>query len=148
MISEEATLPPRPTPLRRAWPSIVALSVGMGLPAHAQDAAAPQLAGALGLRDSEGGVSVVTPPLAVNLTDQVQTNAEEPRKPAPPKKPAPTRLIKRVRPAPLVLEPYPQAQRAGAPGGPPAPDPKLPPPPPTIAPLPSIPGRHRPPVED
>jgi hypothetical protein len=146
MISEEATLPPRPTPLRRAWPSIVALGVAMSLPAHAQDAAAPQ-PGALGLRDSEGGVSVVTPPLAVNLSDQVQTDPEEPRKPAPPKKPAPTRLIKRVRPASLVLEPYPKAQRAGAPGGPPALDPARAPPP-TIAAVPTILPKHRPRVED
>jgi hypothetical protein len=122
----------------------------MSLPAHAQQAAPTPAAGALGLRDSEGGLSAVASPLAANLADQDQTGAEDqPPKPKPSKKPPPpTRLVKRVRPVSMELEPYAKALRAGLPGGPPKLDPAPARPPPTVAAVPSIPAKQRPHAEE
>ena len=68
-------------------------------------------------------------------------------KPKPSKKPPPpTRLVKRVRPVSMELEPYAKALRAGLPGGPPKLDPARPPP--TVAAVPAIPAAHRPHLEE
>jgi hypothetical protein len=113
----------------------IAISV-LAAPSCAQEATPS----ALGLRDGDGAL-----PPAGAATDNGQPEAQEtpdaqraaqPKK-LPPRKPPPLPL----------LQPYPKAQRAGLAGGPPALDPARTPPP-TIAALPPIPAKHRPPVDD
>ncbi len=110
-------------------------------PARAQDASpAP-----LGLKDSDGGLSPASPPPPGSASDNPQPDAQETtnaQNDAQPKKP-----IRRKPPPLAALLPYKKAQRAGLPGGPPAFDPAKTPPP-TVAALPPIPVKHRPPVDD
>lgn len=133
-----------PSP-RRLWqPAAAAVAVAIAFaaaPARAQDASpAP-----LGLRDADGDVLPGSPPLAASATDDAQPEAPkgaDAQKDKQSKKRA-------VRKSPRLppLQPYPKAERAGLPGGPPAFDPANVPPPNVAAP-PPIPVKHRPPVDD
>jgi hypothetical protein len=134
-------LPLRSPSPRRAWQlAAAAVAIAMSFwaaPARAQEDAAPA---PLGLRDGEGGLSPASPPpadAAINGSQQ----APDTQNGEPPKKP-----VRRQPPLPALL-PYPKAQRAGLPGGPPAPDPAITPSP-TVAGLPPIPVKLRPPVDD
>src|SRR5471030_2918884 len=110
-------------------------------PSRGQDAA-PAL---LGLRNSDSGA-----PLEPLSTADAVSNNPEPDAPALPdaQKDKPPKKQARRKPQALpALQPYAKAQRAGLPGGPAALDPALTPPP-TVAALPPIPAKYRPPTLD
>jgi hypothetical protein len=116
----------------------------MTAPARAQDAApAP-----LGLKDGDGSLTP-SPPSPPSLedaaTEDSPSDAQNTSKNPSDKRP---KRNAKSKPQPLpALLPYPKAQRAGLPGGPPALDPTNTPPPP-IAALPPIRAKHRPPADD
>jgi hypothetical protein len=125
-----------PPPRRVLQPAGAAVAIAVSFlaaSAHGQDAARPSPA-PLELRDGDGGLTPVSPSLADAAADT--DNGQPAKKPAPRK---PARLP--------GLQPYPKAQRAGLPGGPPAFDPAAPPPP-TVAALPPIPAKLRPTADE
>jgi hypothetical protein len=144
-------LPPRPEPPRRAWRiAIVAAALAAGLataPARAQEAAPDAL------RLSGSDPAAPTTPTAERPADPAQAAASaDGATPGPEHSDAPKAGSRKIpaksarRPA-LVLGRYPKAQRAGLPGGPPAADPALTPPP-SVAALPSPPARRKRPADD
>jgi len=118
-------LPPVSTPPRRAWrPALAALAIATGLcaPARAQEAnpTPPTPPAQLGLKDGDGALSAQLPSLPSlpsQATDEPQPDAQTSK--------AKKKPIKHGAPTLPPLQAYHGAQRAGAPGGPPAPNPAL-----------------------
>jgi hypothetical protein len=113
----------------------LALAAGCCADASAQEVAPPPPPA---LKNADGALSTANAPALGAAQDDASSGAQQHNQPKKPVR----------KPAPLPpLRPYARAQRAGAPGGPPAFDPvKIPPP--TVAALPPIPARARPAVEE